>query len=129
MLKGIHHVAIICSDYQRSKQFYVSILGLQIIAENYRKERNSNKLDLRLPDGSQVELFSFPQPSERPNRPEAVGLRHLAFAVASVEEYAAHLRSCNIEVEPIRVDEYTGMKYTFFCDPDSLPLEIYEIDK
>ncbi len=127
MLKGIHHTAIICSDYQRSKRFYVSILGLDIIAENYRELRDSYKLDLCLPDGSQIELFSFPNPSKRPSRPEAAGLRHLAFAVSSVEEYSTHLCSCNVEVEPIRVDEYTGKKYTFFRDPDNLPLELYEI--
>ena len=129
MLKGIHHVAIICSDYECSKKFYTSVLGFEVIAENYRAARDSYKLDLRMPDGTQIELFSFPTPSERPSRPEACGLRHLALAVSSVEEYTAYLQSCNVRVEPIRVDEYTGMKYTFFFDPDDLPLEIYEADK
>ncbi len=126
MLKGIHHIAIICSDYERSKNFYVSVLGFEIIAENYRATRDSYKLDLRLPDGAQIELFSFPAPAERPSRPEACGLRHLAFAVSSVEEFSDYLQSCEIQVEPIRVDEYTGKKYTFFRDPDGLPLEIYQ---
>ncbi len=128
MLKGIHHVAIICSDYERSKHFYVSVLGLEIIAENYREARKSYKLDLRLPDGAQLELFSFPAPAGRPSRPEACGLRHLAFAVSSVEEFSDYLQSCEIEVESIRVDEYTGKKYTFFRDPDELPLEIYQAE-
>ncbi len=128
MLKGIHHVAIICSDYERSKHFYVSVLGLEIIAENYREARKSYKLDLRLPDGAQLELFSFPAPAERPSRPEACGLRHLAFAVSSVEEFSDYLQSCEIEVESIQVDEYTGKKYTFFRDPDELPLEIYQVE-
>ena len=126
MLKGIHHIAIICSDYERSKNFYVSVLGFEIIAENYRATRDSYKLDLRLPDGAQIELFSFPAPAERPSRPEACGLRHLAFAVSSVEEFSDYLQSCEIQVERIRVDEYTGKKYTFFRDPDGLPLEIYQ---
>lgn len=127
MLKGIHHVAIITSDYERAKAFYVEILGLAIIAENYREERASYKLDLRLPDGSQLEVFSFPDRPERPSYPEAKGLRHLAFSVESVEKYAQYLLSKNIEVEDIRVDEYTGKKFTFFSDPDGLPLELYEL--
>lgn len=127
MLKGIHHVAIITSDYARAKAFYVEILGLAIIAENYREERASYKLDLRLPDGSQLEVFSFPDRPERPSYPEAKGLRHLAFSVESVEKYAQYLLSKNIEVEDIRVDEYTGKKFTFFSDPDGLPLELYEL--
>lgn len=126
MLKGIHHAAIICSDYGRSKHFYVDILGLPVIAENYREERASYKLDLQLPDGSQIELFSFPAPPARPSFPEACGLRHLAFTVDSVEAFTAYLKSCHINVEPIRVDEFTGRKYTFFQDPDGLPLELYE---
>ena len=126
MLKGIHHAAIICSDYQRSKHFYTNILGLEIIAENFREQRNSYKLDLKLPAGGQLELFSFPNPPERPSRPEACGLRHLAFLVESVENVVQHLESSGINVEPIRVDEFTGKKYTFFSDPDGLPLELYE---
>ncbi|MBN7827636.1 SMU1112c/YaeR family gloxylase I-like metalloprotein [Bowmanella dokdonensis] len=126
MLKAIHHVAIICGDYQRSKDFYCRVLGLEILAENYRSERDSWKLDLRLPEGGQLELFSFPNPPKRPSRPEAQGLRHLAFVVASVEETVSLLQGQGIDVEPVRVDEYTGRKYTFFADPDGLPLELYE---
>lgn len=126
MLKGIHHVAIICSDYETSKHFYVSILGCEIIAENHRSERDSWKLDLQLPDGIQIELFSFPNPPERVSRPEARGLRHLAFRVDSVEKFVGYLTELEIEVEPIRIDEFTGKKFTFFSDPDGLPLELYE---
>jgi len=126
MLKAIHHVAVICADYARSKHFYSEILGLEILAENYREARNSWKLDLRLPDGGQVELFSFPDAPARPSYPEAQGLRHLAFAVDSVEKCAEELKSRGIAVEPIRTDEYTGRRFTFFSDPDGLPLELYE---
>lgn len=126
MLKRIHHTAIICSDYERSKHFYTEILGLEIIAENYREARDSYKLDLALPDGGQIELFSFPNSPERPSYPEALGLRHLAFLVDSIDEVVEHLVTEGIEVEPVRVDEYTGKRYTFFSDPDSLPLEVYE---
>ncbi|WP_117232695.1 VOC family protein [Vibrio maerlii] len=125
-LEGIHHVAVICSDYQVSKAFYTEILGLKVLAENYRAMRQSYKLDLELPNGNQIELFSFPEPPERPTTPEARGLRHLAFIVESVEEYVDYLESCGVEVEPIRIDEYTGKPYTFFKDPDGLPLELYE---
>ncbi|WP_193161679.1 SMU1112c/YaeR family gloxylase I-like metalloprotein [Microbulbifer hainanensis] len=126
MLKGIHHAAIICSDFVQSKHFYVDILGLEVVAENYRAERDSYKLDLRLPDGSQIELFSFPDCPPRPSYPEARGLRHLAFCVDSVEAATDNLVSAGVTVEPIRRDEYTGKKFTFFCDPDGLPLELYE---
>jgi glyoxylase I family protein len=126
MLKSIHHAAIICSDYKTSKQFYVSILGLEIVAEQYRKDRNSFKLDLKLPNGNQLEIFSFPDSPDRPSYPEALCLRHLAFTVASVESFTEYLVSKNIDVEAIRVDEYTNRKYTFFRDPDGLPLELYE---
>lgn len=126
MLKGIHHAAIICSDYAISKHFYTEILGLEIIAENYRSERHSYKLDLKLPDGSQVELFSFPNRPKRPSYPEAQGLRHLAFTVEHIDLFSEYLQSRGVEVEPIRVDEYTNKKYTFFSDPDGLPLELYE---
>jgi glyoxylase I family protein len=124
---SIHHVAIICSDYERSKHFYTQILGLKIIAEAYRAERQSYKLDLAVTDGTQLELFSFPNPPERPSRPEACGLRHLAFAVADVEQIKMDLEQKGVVVELIRVDEYTGKKFTFFADPDGLPLEVYEV--
>ncbi len=126
MLKGIHHVAIICSDFQRSKAFYHQVLQLPILGEHYRAERQSYKLDLQLPDGSQLELFSFPNPPARPSRPEAQGLRHLAFRVDSVEQTVAYLAEHNIIAEPIRIDEYTGRAFTFFQDPDGLPLELYQ---
>ncbi|WP_045479770.1 SMU1112c/YaeR family gloxylase I-like metalloprotein [Vibrio owensii] len=126
MFNAIHHVAIICNDYPRSKHFYTEVLGLKVIAENYRKARDSYKLDLALPDGSQVELFSFPSAPERPSFPEAQGLRHLAFLVDDVEQVKAYLESNDVEVEPIRIDEFTGKAFTFFQDPDGLPLEIYQ---
>jgi len=125
-IERIHHVAIICSNYERSKKFYTEILGFQIIVETYRAERNSFKLDLRVGERDQIELFSFPNPPERVSRPEARGLRHLAFQAASVEETADELMKQGVEVEPVRTDEITGKKYTFFSDPDGLPLEIYE---
>lgn len=124
--QGFHHVAIICSDYQKSKHFYVDILGFSVITETYRKERNSYKLDLRVGDRDQLELFSFPNPPARPNRPEACGLRHLAFAVDNLDQVYADLRSNGVELEEIRIDELTNRRFTFFKDPDGLPLEIYE---
>lgn len=126
MLNRIHHAAIICSDYEVSKHLYVEILGLEIVAENLRVERNSYKLDLRLPDGSQIELFSFPNSPGRPSYPEAQGLRHLAFEVENIERVAVALNAKGIKVEPIRTDEFTGHRFTFFADPDGLPLELYE---
>ncbi len=126
-LNNLHHVAIICSDYVRSKHFYAVTLGLRVVAEAYRAERQSYKLDLALPDGTQLELFSFPAPPARPSQPEACGLRHLAFAVTDVAETKHELESKGIAVEPIRIDEYTGKKFTFFKDPDGLPLELYEV--
>ncbi|MDF2179851.1 VOC family protein [Aliiglaciecola sp. CAU 1673] len=126
MLNAIHHVAIICSDYAVSKVFYTQILGLQIVAEHYRGARDSYKLDLRLPDGGQIELFSFPNPPPRQTRPEAQGLRHLAFSVKSVPEAVEKLEKKGVSVEPIRIDEYTGKAYTFFQDPDGLPIELYQ---
>ena len=120
----IHHVAIICSNYEVSKDFYVNKLGLEVINEVYREERDSYKLDLKLGE-NQIELFSFPEPPKRPNSPEACGLRHLAFEVDNIEEVVNELESKNIDVEHIRIDEYTGKKYTFFKDPDELPLELY----
>ena len=126
MLLRIHHAAIICSDYEASKRFYTQVLGLRVIAEHYREARRSWKLDLGLPDGSQVELFSFEGAPPRPSYPEARGLRHLAFAVADVAAAKALLESHGVKVEDIRVDEYTGRRFTFFADPDDLPLEFYE---
>jgi len=126
-LKTIHHVAIICSDYVVSKRFYTEILGLAILAEAYRSERQSYKLDLLLPDGTQLELFSFPNPPPRPSRPEACGLRHIAFGVVDVDASKYSLESKGIQVEAIRVDEYTQRKFTFFADPDGLPIELYEL--
>lgn len=127
LLGGIHHLAIIASDYQVSRRFYHEILGLPIIAETLREARQSWKLDLALPDGSQIELFSFPAPPARPNRPEACGLRHLAFRVAALDPVLAHLAAYDIEVEPVRIDELTGCRFTFFADPDGLPLELVEL--
>ena len=127
MLKGIHHAAIICSDYEVSKRFYTEVLKLEVIAENYREARQSYKLDLALPNGAQIELFSFPNAPERPSFPEAQGLRHLAFCVDDVQYAKSYLKEQGIEVEPIRVDEFTGKSFTFFADPDGLPLELYQI--
>ena len=126
MLKKIHHIAIICSDYEKSKHFYTNILGFEITQEVYRKERQSYKLDLALNGNYVVELFSFPNPPQRPSRPEAVGLRHLAFEVINLEETIAFLDSKNIESEPIRIDETTDKRFTFIADPDLLPIEFYE---
>ena len=126
MLQAIHHAAIICSDYERSRAFYTDTLGLVVLAENYREERQSWKLDLGLANGGQIELFSFPDPPARASRPEALGLRHLAFTVEDVEAQKARLEAQGVAVEPVRVDPYTGRKYTFLRDPDDLPLELYE---
>lgn len=128
MLKRLHHAAIICSDYTRSRRFYTEVLGLAVLAENHRAARDSWKLDLGLPDGGQVELFSFPNPPPRPSYPEACGLRHLAFAVDDVDSWRERLLSHGVAVEDIRVDEYTGRRFVFFSDPDGLPLELYETD-
>jgi glyoxylase I family protein len=125
-LRRTHHVAIICSNYERSKHFYTRILGLEIVSEVYREKRNSYKLDLKLPDNTQIELFSFPSPPKRPSYPEACGLRHLAFEVENVQEAVEDLERQGIVVEPIRVDEGTGKRFTFFADPDDLPMELYE---
>lgn len=126
MFKRIHHVAIICTDYTVSKNFYVNILGLTVVQEVYREERNSYKLDLSVNGLYQLELFSFKNPPERPSRPEAAGLRHLAFEVDDVKAVAAALNAKGVETEALRIDEYTGKKFTFFTDPDGLPLEIYQ---
>jgi len=126
MQLSFHHAAIIASDYAASKRFYCEVLGLRVIAEHYRAERQSWKLDLALADGGQLELFSFPDPPARPSRPEACGLRHLALAVADIDAVIAELEGKAVEVEPVRVDEHTGRRFTFFMDPDGLPLELYE---
>jgi glyoxylase I family protein len=125
-LNRVHHIAIICSDYERSKKFYTEILGFNILAEIFRKERQSYKLDLCLNKNYIIELFSFPNPPKRTSRPEAAGLRHLAFEVDNIEEAVNELEKRNVEVEPIRTDEFTGKRFTFFADPDDLPIEIYE---
>jgi glyoxylase I family protein len=126
-IERLHHIALICSDYERSKQFYTEILGFKIDNEVYRHERSSYKLDLTLNGQYLIELFSFPNPPQRPTRPEATGLRHIAFGVKDIERSVEFLVSKNITVEPIRIDEYTGKKFTFFNDPDNLPIEIYEV--
>lgn len=126
-LGSIHHVAIICSDYQASKDFYLNVLGGKQIAETNREERQSYKLDIRFA-GFDIELFSFPDPPKRPSQPEAQGLRHLAFRVGDLETAINYLESMRVSVEPIRVDELTGNRYTFFKDPDGLPLELVECD-
>lgn len=126
LVTGTRHVAVICSDYERSKRFYTEVLGLKVIAEVYREVRCSHKLDLKLPDGTQIELFGFPDPPPRPSYPEACGLRHLAFSVDDLDAAVRHLEGLGVEVEPVRVDEYTGKRFTFFADPDGLPLELYE---
>ena len=122
----IHHVAIICSDYIKSKKFYTEILGFEIEKETYREERNSYKLDLKINGVYQIELFSFPNAPERVNYPEARGLRHLAFEVDDINETVKELAKKGVVTEKIRIDEVTGKKFTFFNDPDKLPLEIYE---
>ena len=124
---GLHHVSIICSNYVRSKAFYTEVLPFRIVAETYRAERDSYKLDLAIPGGPQIELFSFPDPPIRINRPEARGLRHIAFLVNDLEEQIADLKGNGIAVETIRIDEFTGKRFTFFADPDGLPIELYEV--
>lgn len=126
MLHSVHHIAIICSDYERSKRFYTDLLGLTVLAETYRAERESYKLDLALNGQYVVELFSFPNPPRRPSRPEALGLRHLAFAVVDLDEVVTYLTGQGVAAEPIRVDELTGKRFTFIADPDDLPIEFYE---
>ncbi len=126
LIKSVHHIAIICSDYEKSKHFYVEVLGFPIIRETYRAERHSYKLDLRVDDTAAIELFSFPKPPPRPSRPEACGLRHLAFAVTDLDAAVAELQTKGIELEPIRLDELTHKRFVFFRDPDGLPLELYE---
>ncbi|MDB5023429.1 MAG: putative lyase [Mucilaginibacter sp.] len=125
-LNRVHHIAIICSDYEISKQFYSEVLGLRIIQEVFRKERNSYKLDLEVAGQYQIELFSFPGPPARPSRPEAAGLRHIAFQVDNIEQAIHHINTHDVITEPIRTDEFTGKRFTFFADPDGLPIELYE---
>lgn len=125
-LKKIHHVALICSEYERSKKFYTQVLGFEVAGEYYRAERKSFKLDLVLNGHYTLELFSFPSPPPRVSRPEACGLRHLAFEVEDVEVAVKQLQQLQVMVEPIRIDEYTNKRFTFFFDPDGLPLELYE---
>lgn len=126
-IKAVHHIAIICSDYEKSKHFYTTILGFQILNEVFREERSSYKLDLAINGEYVIELFFFPDPPPRTSRPEARGLRHLAFAVADIEAAKQDLEKQGVVVEDIRIDEVTGKKYTFFADPDDLPLELYEV--
>jgi len=125
-LKHVHHIAIICSDYEGSKKFYTEVLGCTIVLETFRAERNSYKLDLAVNGTYVIELFSFPNPTARPSRPEACGLRHLAFSVDNIETSIEFLKSKGVTCEPIRIDELTGKRFTFFADPDGLPLELYE---
>src|SRR6201996_3030902 len=125
-LNHIHHVAIICTDYERSRHFYTEVLGLKVVREVYREQRQSYKLDLEVAGLYQIELFSFPDPPARPSRPEAAGLRHIAFEVDDIEEAVRHIQSHDIFIEPVRVDEFTGKRFTFFADPDGLPIEFYE---
>ncbi len=126
-LAGVHHIAIICANYAVSKAFYTEVLGLEIIREVHRAARESYKLDLAVNGHYLIELFSFPSPPPRPSRPEAQGLRHLAFAVANLEEATQRLAAHGVAYEPIRVDEFTDRRFTFFADPDGLPLELYEV--
>ena len=125
-LNRIHHIAIICSDYEKSKHFYTEVLGLKVLREVYREARRSYKLDLQVGDHYQIELFSFPEPAARPSRPEAAGLRHLAFEVDDVAQAKQEIEKHGVVVEDIRVDEFTGKRFTFFADPDGLPVELYE---
>lgn len=125
-LRQIHHIAVIGSDYQASKRFYCDILGFTLVAEFYREERDSWKADLALNGQYIIELFSFPTPPARPSRPEACGLRHLAFSVDDIAQSVAALEQAGVDCEPVRVDPYTGKQFTFFNDPDGLPLELYE---
>lgn len=126
MLSKVHHIAIICRDYNVSKAFYIDVLGLTVIREVYREERDSYKLDLALNGEYIIELFSFPKPPERPSRPEAAGLRHLAFQVDDLNLVVKTLEQKRVLAEPIRIDEFTGKRFTFIADPDRLPIEFYE---
>ncbi len=125
-MNKVHHTAIICSNYQVSKKFYTEVLGLEVIREVYREERQSYKLDLALQGEYVIELFSFPNPPKRPSRPESCGLRHIAFKVDDLEKIIAHCKNYDVIAEPIRVDEFTNKRFTFIADPDDLPIEFYE---
>ena len=125
-INSIHHIAIICSDYERSKSFYTQTLGFELVREIYREERQSYKADLAVNGKYQVELFSFPNPPKRLSRPEGTGLRHLAFEVDDIDTVVLHLKQKNIIAEAIRIDETTGKRFTFIADPDDLPIEFYE---
>ena len=125
-LLGIHHIAIICSNYRKSLAFYVEVLGFRVLAEHYRAERDSYKTDLALDGRYVIELFSFPDPPPRVTGPEAAGLRHLAFAVVDLEGAVRELEEKGIEHESVRVDPFTGRRFAFFKDPDGLPIEFYE---
>ncbi|MGN7785900.1 SMU1112c/YaeR family gloxylase I-like metalloprotein [Niabella sp. 22666] len=126
-IEKLHHIAIICSNYERSKKFYTEVLEFTVEQEIFRAERNSYKLDLSLNGQYLIELFSFPDPPERPTRPEATGLRHIAFNVTNIDDTVKYLLSKKIIPEPVRIDEFTGKKFTFFTDPDLLPIEVYEL--
>ena len=125
-LNKVHHIAIICSDYQKSLDFYTRVLGLSVLAEHYRAERNSYKADLTLDDQYVIELFSFPSPPPRPTHPEAAGLRHLAFEVANLNDELKELERLGVPHEVVRTDPYTGKRFVFLQDPDGLPIELYE---
>jgi glyoxylase I family protein len=125
-IRSLHHVAIICSDYQRSKRFYTEVLGCTIVREEYRSERQSHKLDLAINGQYSIELFSFPYPPPRVSHPEAAGLRHLAFSVDSIAATVEALAQQGITAEAVRIDEATGKQFTFISDPDGLPIEFYE---
>lgn len=126
-IESLHHIAIICSDYKKSKKFYTEILGFQIDKEVYREKRQSYKLDLSLNGHYLIELFSFPNPPKRLTQPESTGLRHLALGVKNLENCLNFLKLNNIANEGIRIDEFTNKRFTFFADPDQLPIELYEL--
>jgi glyoxylase I family protein len=126
MLSAVHHIAIICSDYPKTKKFYTDILGLRVLAEHYREDRDSYKLDLALGEQYIIEVFSFPNPPKRVSQPEACGLRHLAFAVKDIVAEMDALEAKGVQCQPLRVDPFTAKRFTFFEDPDNLPIEFYE---